>query len=282
MAISGKYQQLLGWCSGHLPAYMQSFGFTLMVLGISMLCYRKISGKRAGFVFVAVCGILSAIIIVVSQVTAREAVEFMNGFRKYPQDNIAAAADIGFFDEFENQDNKILTGMTSYIYDISSSRQFYTKYIRKNVYAIPRQDFIGMMTEDNSSIPHWESRVSDANEEAALITYDLTGLDQTFYGVFNFADQKSGALILGRCVEVVFDADTGEAQHVWIENPRVYIRFNGKRLAGVESDDWKKLEEYGDAELYQLEGWYDILQEKEYYSAEYGMGELYTLYLNRE
>ena len=45
IAISSKYQQILGWCSGHLPAFMQSFGFTMLTAGLLIFLFRVLKNK---------------------------------------------------------------------------------------------------------------------------------------------------------------------------------------------------------------------------------------------
>jgi hypothetical protein len=113
------------------------------------------------------------------------------------------------------------------------------------------------------------------DEEKDLDIYDLTGMEQEYYGVFNLSEQKDGAIIMGRCVELDYDTETGCVEHLWIEQPSVYIRGDGKRLTGVDSSDWQLQTSGDDYAIYELSGRYDIIQDSEYYNSETEEGVLY-------
>jgi len=272
IAISSKYQQLLGWCSGHLPAYMQSLGFAMLIAGIYLLilCYMK--DIRGRWAVTGICGIISVVILLISQVEGREAVEFMNGFRKYPQDNIAHASEAGIFDDLIDREDRVIVGTTCYIYDMSSSRQFYTKFAKKNLYARERQSYIDMVLGEGSEVPY---TVMENSENGAYYAYDLTQMDQEYYGVFNMADKNSGALILGRYAELDYSEENQTIEHMWIQDPVIYIRGDGLSLVDVDTSEWILEREASDYKIYRIYGLVDILQESRYYDAEWGKGRLY-------
>lgn len=275
IAISSKYQQILGWCSGHLPAYMQSLGFAMLITGIFLWLYHKMTRDRGRRILSMICGGIACVIIVLSQISGRDAVEFMNGFRKYPQDNIAYASDAGFFDEFHDQGEKYLIGTTCYIYDTSASRQFYTKFSKRNLFAEERQIFISKILNGELEVPYTEIPTENGLDDDRIRRYDMTKTDREYYGVFNIADRSSGALIVGRMTEVDCNTEDQSLDHIWIEDPMIYIRGDGRLLAGVDTSDWV-LEESGKGyEIDSLTGRVDILQEPEYYSSEMGSGILY-------
>lgn len=271
IALSSKYQEHLGWCSGHLPAYMQSLGFTLIILGIVLAIWKRFRRERSRRVFGWICGIMAVVIMLLNQVTARETLEYMNGYRKYPQENITYAAETGIFDELDGQSDRIIIGTTAYIYDVNSCRQFYSKFIQKNIYAMTRGDLQALVLGEDSAASQTTEDVNGVMVDA----YDLTLLDQTYYGINNMADKTSGALIFGQLTEMDLNSETGELLHMWIENPTIYIRGNGELMTGVDTGTWQIQEEQEDYKIYTMSGRCDILQEPAYYEEEYNHGVLY-------
>lgn len=271
IAISSKYQQMLGWCSGHLPAFMQSIGFAMLITGLFFALWSGIKGETGRRLLSVTCGILAAVIMLFSHVTGREAVEYMNSYRKYPQENVANAAKAGLFDDIVNNEDKVVFGTTSYIYDISTSRQFYSKFARANIYAVTRQNFYETVTDSETGAGYSEEVIDSVNYRL----YDVDSLEKEYYGVFNIANKESGALIIGKCVQIDWDADAEAMRHVWIDNPKVYIRNDGLAIAGVDSSSWQEVKAGKDYTIYQLQGRYDILQNSGYYDTETEAGTLY-------
>lgn len=256
IAVSVKYQNLLGWCSGHLPAYMQSFGVAILVLGIYGLILKHWKGKKTEAI-IRFAGLgVAVIIILFNQVSGRIGVEYMNRYRKYPQENITEAAKVGFFDELQDNETRMLFGTTSYIYDLSASRDFYSRFTQSNIYAIPRQDIVNLAKEN-------------CNSENIC---ELSSLGETkYYAMFNMANRESGAIILGRCIEVEVNDNQTDFRHVWVQNPSVFVQ--GDFEVDV-TDDWTLIEHGKDYRIYELEGMYDIMQSEEYYKNEAGTGVL--------
>lgn len=256
IAVSVKYQQLLGWCSGHLPAYMQSIGLAIAVTGMLQLIFSKI--KKQWLLHTMQYGglVIGILIIILNQLSGRAGVEYMNGFRKYPQENIEAAAAAGFFQDVSDDDSTILFGTTSYIYDNSCTNEFYSKLTKSRIMAMPRNELVNQCIQ----------------QFGIQEIYDMTmWQDKSFYGVFNTAEKKQGALIMGYCSFVELNEACTDFEHVWIQNPKVYVR------GGLEveiSDDWTLIESGKNYRIYELEGMYDIMQSEEYYKNEAGTGVL--------
>lgn len=256
IAISSKYQQMLGWCSGHLPAYMQSLGFTMLITGLCFLIWEKIRRKQGRIILSCICGVLAGVILLLNQVTSREAVEYMNRFRKYPQENIAYAAEAGFFEELESNPDKVIVGTTAYIYDTSSSREFYSKFTKTDIRAIPRQELLNQLV----------------TIQGLQTEYDMSVEKKQYYGVFNMAGKETGALIMGYCSKMELNEAGTDFRHVWIQNPKIFIRGEGYLAI---SEDWVLIERGKDYEIYIMEGTYDIMQRDEYYNSETEIGVLY-------
>lgn len=256
IAISSKYQQMLGWCSGHLPAYMQSLGFAMLVTGFCLLIWEKIKWKQGRILLSCIFGVLAGMLLLLNQVTSREAVEYMNGFRKYPQENIAYAAEAGFFEELESNPDKVIVGTTAYIYDTSSSREFYSKFTKSDIRAIPRQELLNQLV----------------TMQGLQTEYDMSVENTQYYGVFNMAGKESGALIMGYCSKMELNEAGTDFRHVWIQNPKIFIRGEGDLAI---SEDWALIERGKDYEIYIMEGTYDIMQTDEYYNSEAETGVLY-------
>lgn len=257
IAISAKYQQTLGWCSGHLPAYMQSIGLAIFLTGVSYDLAKRLQRTWLKKVMEYGCLCMVVIILLLNQTSGRAGVEYMNGFRKYPQENLASAAEAGFFDDIEGAESKVVFGTTAYIYDSSCTGEFYSKFTKSHIYAVPRRDLV------NQYIQTYGLQDSYSMEKDK---------ERSYYGIFNMAERDSGAMIMGRCKTVELNADGTDFQHVWIQNPKVFIR--GEAFL-VIPEDWTLLKTGEDYSIYELEGMYDIMQTNEYYENEAGAGVLY-------
>lgn len=257
IAVSAKYQQILGWCSGHLPAYMQSVGLAIAVTG-AYTGIRKGSWKKQmkqvlswGFSGVAV------VLILLNLISGRTGVEYMNGFRRYPQENITAAASAGFFEDVAGDDSRILFGTTAYIYDQSCTGEFYSKLTASRIHGVTRDELVRQCVETYG----------------IQESYDLSEWqEQEYYGVFNMADRNSGALIMGNCIRVELNEAGTDFRHVWIQNPRIFLQGTEAVTIPETWEVRKTGEDYG---IYTLEGVYDVMQEDEYYRNEAGTGVLY-------
>lgn len=257
IAVSAKYQQILGWCGGHLPAYMQSVGIAIFLTGMLSFMFSRIR-KQWIIKTIQYNGLVIAIIILIlNQVSGRAGVEYMNGFRRYPQENIEKAAEAGFFEEIAEDDSKILFGTTSYIYDNNCTNEFYSKLTKSRIMAIPRDELVNLCIR----------------QFGVQETYDMTvWQDKRYYAVFNMAAKKQGAIIMGYCQSTELnEAGTG-LEHVWIQNPKVFVR--GEDFLTIPAT-WTLLESGEDYRIYELDGTYDIMQEDEYYKNEAGTGVLY-------
>ncbi|MBQ8148548.1 MAG: hypothetical protein IJ040_07155 [Lachnospiraceae bacterium] len=245
IAVSSKYQQVLGWCSGHLPAYMQSIGVAIVVADISYLIIQRVQKKMAAYVVVSGCVALATCIIILNLVSGRAGVEYMNGFRKYPQDTITNAAEAGFFDEIENRDDRIVFGTTTYIYDNNNVSAFYSKFARRRILASTREDVASLCMQ----------------QLGVLDVYDMRQYqEKEYYGIFNMAEEERRALIMGRCTELELNESGTDFSHVWIENPRVYLEGFEEQEVPLE---WTLVKQGMDYAIYELEGEYDIVQSDE-------------------
>lgn len=257
IAISEKYQQTIGWCAGHLPAYMQSIGFGIFVTGLLAWILERFRSRKFKQIFYSSCVVVVLVILLLNQISGRAAVEYMNGFRKYPQENLTAAAEAGFFEAVSNQENQVLFGTTAYIYDEYSPQEFYSRLTASRIDAIPRTEMMnrcGQIFGTQSS-------------------YDLLDLEeQQYYGVFNQAKREGGALIMGRCIRVELNEAGTDFSHVWIEHPQIFLRGE----TGVTlSEEWRVIETGNDYQIYESSGIYDIMQEESYYWNEASEGVLY-------
>lgn len=86
------------------------------------------------------------------------------------------------------------------------------------------------------------------------------------------AEKDAGALIRGDGHKIELNEAGTDFQHVWLQNPKVYIRGEGY---GEIPADWTLVERDKDYEIYILEGTFDIMQTDEYYNSEAETGVLY-------
>lgn len=123
------------------------------------------------------CAILAIIVLLLNQITGRIGVEYMNLSRKYPQECLEEAANEGLFDEVVGDSGKIVFGITDYIYDISASRDFYSRYSKNNIYAVPRQDVIETLKDEGLGAKVYEYRQTRNNSFMRSIRWRIKKTD---------------------------------------------------------------------------------------------------------
>ncbi len=242
IAVSAKYQQTIAWAGGHLPAYMQSVGFTMMLVCV----YRWLSSRLTGWkrkLFGIVCLIAAGLILTINMASARAGVEYMNQTKRYPQENIEAAAANGFFDTIAEDDRKYVFGANGYIHDAHNSAEFYSKLAGMHIYACTDAEVLA------DSGGKW-------NEQNQ---FDLTkNGERVYYGIFNWADRDGGLLLMGPCEKIQSGKERKGMKWIQLRNPQVYV--SGDRNITVPQD-WQLLQEGEEYAIYQLHGSYRVKKE---------------------
>lgn len=239
IAVSAKYQNTIAWAGGHLPAYMQSMGFTMLLAGLYEWIKCRLSGWRRK---VIVYGTLAAavLVFVLNLASARAGVEYMNASHKYPQENLEAAAEAEFFDSVAEADGKLLFGIEDYIYNKQNSMEFYTKFAGKRINALTQTQVLEICREQDGDL------YAPTGEEQAVVEY---------YGVWNDANRDTGIVGMGKCKEIEYREDDLELQGVILENPQIYLHGDPEWTIPQE---WQLLREGEDYQIYQLYGNYRI------------------------
>lgn len=238
IAVSAKYQNTIAWAGGHLPAYLQSMGFVMLFAGVyEWLKYRMEGWKRKLMVY----GTLAAAVIIfaLNLASARAGVEYMNASHKYPQENLAAAAEAGFFDSVAETDEKLLFGVEDYIYNRQNSMEFYSKFAGRRINALTQTQIMEISREQDGVL-----YASGTGQETVR-----------YYGISNYANRDMGILLMGSCKEIECGEGESELQGVILENPQVYLRGESEWELPQEC---QLLKEGKDYRIYQLYGNYRV------------------------
>lgn len=193
IGLSEKYQAETQWGMGHLPAYIQSYGFTVIFLILMLLLYqavRRLSLRRA---LMVLYGLVLAGVLVVNQYMGWNTVSGENQFYRYPRDCVEAAFACGILDQLDYS-NGLLTS-TGYVMDYLGPNLFYSKLMGHAVNAM---------------------NVNGQTE------YQPTPSDCAIY---TFADDSRGYCIAGQCTELEYTVDKDENPHttIWITDCYLYL-----------------------------------------------------------
>lgn len=242
IALSAKYQQTIAWAGGHLPAYMQSTGFVMMLAG----GYWKLISGRTGWKrkLMEAGGLVAGMVLLILNISsARAGVEYMNQTKRYPQETIESAADAGFFDIVADDKTKYVFGANGYIHDSQNSMEFYSKLAGRRIYACTDVEVLA-------------NNKGEWNEKNQC---DLTGDDEkVYYGVFNWAKRDSSLLLMGPCMKIQSGRDRDRIEWMQLENPQIYIRG---ATESVIPKEWEMVRSGDGYAIYQLYGSYRIRKE---------------------
>lgn len=242
IAVSAKYQQTIAWAGGHLPAYMQTTGFVMMLAG----GYWKLISGKAGWKrkLLEAGGLAAGVLLLILNISsARAGVEYMNQTKRYPQEMIKSAADAGFFDIVEDDKTKYVFGANGYIHDSQNSMEFYSKLTGMRIYACTDAEVLA------NSKGEWNEK----NQ------YDLTSdNERVYYGIFNWAKRDSGLLLMGPCARIQSREGRDCIEWMRLENPQIYIRGASESVVPKE---WEMVRSGDGYAIYQLYGSYQVRKE---------------------
>ena len=219
VALSGKYQVETQMGMGHLPSYIQSFGFTLIFVMIIYLIYNKLN-KWLRMVFIVLVASMLVFILCVNQFMARATVKGENVSCLYPRDNVEASIRAGILDEVTS--DKQLLVSTDYVIDTLGPMVFYTHIADRVIQTKPIIDY-----KDNQILGNEYSLFSNANENAGYVIlgeFKKLYLDKTRTKVQRIDVQKALIYLQGDyenaeyiSVSKTSDSETGEATNSLIK-----------------------------------------------------------------
>lgn len=212
VALSGKYQVETQMGMGHLPSYVQSFGFTLIFVFLLYLIYNNLQ-RVPKIIFVCFASCMLIYMLLVNQFMARATVAGENNLYLHPRDNVEAAIKAGILDEVSSRDELLVS--TDYVVDTLGPMVFYTNIANRIISATP------------------------------AIGYDKNPLTGNEYSTYSYANEDSGYVILGKCKELVVNQSKTEIKRIAIDNAIIYLQ------GGFENADYiSVLAAPGDADEY--------------------------------
>lgn len=204
ISISERYQQELQWGTGHLPSYMQSFGFTLFC-AILYIMGSKLRLKRIKRIL-SICGAaIITLLIMMNQQVGRASVESINTYYRWPRENVENAIKKGVLSELSSDD--LLIGTTYYTFDVSDGRYFYSLEEKKLVNVKSQSELVNDLVQEQH-----ESNIYNMLENGKK------------YAIYSYADKNFGYVIIGECAEVELNYDRTDADRISVINPKVYIQ----------------------------------------------------------
>lgn len=239
IAVSEKYQHTIAWAGGHLPAYMQSMGFAILIAGVYVWLKERLSGWKQSLVIYG-CLLVAGVVLILNLASGRAGVEYRNQFHKYPQETLTAASQAGFFDAVAENEGTPVFGIEDYIYNKQNSAEFYSKLAGKRMYALTQEEMLAVCRRQGGRL-----MLPDETEAA----------DKEYYAVSNYSDWKRSVLWMGICTEAEYQEMEDTFQWVMLRNPQVYLR--GEPEWDIPSD-WQLLREGENYRIYQLTGDYQV------------------------
>jgi len=191
VALSGKYQVETQIGLGHLPSYIQSFGFTLMFVMIIYMIYNRLN-KLIKIIFIVLVTCLLVFILCINQFTARATVKSENAVYLYPRDNVEAAIKAGIMDEVTS--DKQLLVSTDYVIDMFGSMVFYTDITKRVI------------------------------QTKQILEYKDNQIMGNEYSIFSYANENAGYVILGEFKELLLDQSRTQVQRIDVQNALIYLQ----------------------------------------------------------
>lgn len=205
ISLSGKYQQEVQWGMGHLPSYLQAFGFVMLSVMLFIGLTERKGGKKTRAIPSALLLIVLSICLMTNQYMGYSTVEAENTTLLYPRQAMEEAVSLGLFDDMKEQEYSVAT--SDYVIDQLGVGEFYSTIAGRPVRGWNKGTFSQYLNEKQAA-GHEFSR-----EECAPVT------NATFVTA-----NKDGALVAkGSIVSAVTDSDTGALKSVYVDNLLVYV-----------------------------------------------------------
>jgi hypothetical protein len=203
IAISSRYQDSIGWGSGHLPAYIQSFGLAIIGAMIYMVI-NTIRSKNIRLAIKTFCLILFGIIIILNQQIGRLSVDSNNEYFRWPRENMQQAIKMGILSDITTEDTVI--GTTTYIFDTTESTNFYSREMKRLIHGKSQSELLNELVE----------------QENVNNIYNMAG--KNYFATYSYSDKNGGYVILGECAEVELDAERNNVVRIAVVNPKIYLQ----------------------------------------------------------
>lgn len=189
IALSKKYQIETQWGMGHLPAYIEAYGFTLIIACAFLWVYQLVKKRCLKMVVSIVCSCTMLGILVVNQFMGWTTVESDNIMYRYPRDCLESAVDCGILNDIDDGERLVTT--TDYVMDYLGPELLYSKIAERAIVA----------TNINN--------VSNIDE---------------LYGnqmIYTYANASGGYCMVGKAIGI--EDDENQIQNLYVADVKVYM-----------------------------------------------------------
>ena len=226
IGMSSKYQAELSWGTGHLPSYMQSFGFTL-ICAILIISMGQIPFKKYNIILKFFGSVIVIFLIIINQQVGRISVENSNAYLRWPRENVENAIRVGILEDIAS--GNVLIGTTNYTFDAQDSTNFYSLEAKKQILGKSKAEIINELVLKNV----------DNN------IYNMTE-DRRRFAIHSEADKNSGYVIIGECMDIELNYEKTDVKCISVINPKIYIQgdFKDKNIISLMVADSAKPYQY--------------------------------------
>ena len=210
IGISSKYQLELQWGTGHLPSYMQSFGFVLICV-VLYIIINKIRLKKVKLTIKILCTLVVIFLIIVNQQVGRISIDNSNAYFRWPRENVESAIKLGILSDVTSED--ILLCTTNYTFDAQDSVNYYSLEAKKQILSKSNAEIVNELV----------ARQVDSN------TYNMTE-DERKYAIYSYADKNFGYVIIGECMEIELNYEKTDIKRISVINPKIYFEGDFKDI----------------------------------------------------
>lgn len=191
ISLSQKYQLETQWGMGHLPAYIQAFGFTLL---FAMLLYgiQWLKNCKIRRVMALCSGCFLILLLIVNQYMGWSTVKNDNLSYRYPRECVEQAVDCGILDTPDTMNRLITT--TDYVIDYLGPSVFYSYIAERAINA-----------ENINNLTGYQAAPGD-------------------YVIYTYANEHAGYCMVGECQSIERETETdAQIKNIYISNYRLYI-----------------------------------------------------------
>lgn len=216
IALSQKYQIEIQWGMGHLPAYIEVFGFTLIFVSIILLFFQQVTRKWLKMCLKVCIGLGIIFMLIVNQYMGWSTVKNDNLMYRYPRECVEEAIDCGILDSLSSV-NKLIT-TTDYVMDYLGPELFYSKVSERAINAV-----------NVNSLGDYEPVEGD-------------------YAIYTYANDNAGYCFIGECNSITsvenIQSETFD-RRIYISQCLLYIEGeydSSERTFQITTADEEKIE----------------------------------------
>jgi len=231
ISISAKYQSELSMGYGYLPVYLQYFGLSLLIWGITFIICDHFKTKidsqwlrkiRNGFII-----ILFTIILLLNLQNERLYINSTYAFWQYPKQAAFDSIQLGILNDVQEKDS--ITTLTSYVWENSS---YFSEYANRKINYLPLGN-ISAESDDLYLYRYYGSQTDESAFAGKLDKADPSGTEQLVSTLEIYTNNLENTYVFYSSVD---EDNNAVSNIVPLEDLQLMNAFGTGRLFRIDSD----------------------------------------------